>query len=480
MAVPTSVIDGFITEQMSLGQMPGLGIVVIRDDETLLERGYGSADVARQEAMTANTPVVIGSTTKALTAAAVLQLAERGLLNLDDPVRKHLPEFQLADQSAASTLTIRQALTHTAGLPPTPMDGPAFLFNDDMEPDAAERYIAGLAAAEPVWEPGGGWLYSNDGYVLAGRIIEIVSGLPYDEYMAANLFSPLGLAETRFPRQNEPDPDVATAYDYGPDGSAYPSFFPHNRASNAAGMLISSARDAGRWLRALLHAGTLDGKRIIAEESVQEMTRPQASIPPGPRASAADTVSYGLGWMISENDGRRVVSHGGSAITMGSQFMLLPDERLAIAAVTNSSTEATGIIVEGVMRLLTGREPARSFPRVDRSLTGDRSIWPRLAGTYQPIEPQNAVTSLLPIDVTDTGLRARTYPGDHRRRPGDIHFAPLDDSLGFILFGRGKTGGLARFEIDGADVRATLQGTPLLKIASRLHSGSVASFRGRK
>lgn len=476
MTISTSPIDSFITEQMALGQTPGLGLTVIMDGETVLECGYGFADVARHEQMTATTPVVIGSTTKAFTAAAVLQLAERGLLTLDDPVRKHLPDFQLADADAAARLTIRQALTHTAGLPPTPMDGPAFLFSDDMAPDAAPRYIAGLAAAEPVWAPGGGWLYANDGYVLAGRIIEVVSGMPYEDYMAANLFGPLGMDTTRFPVRSEPDPEVATAYDYGPDGSAYPSFFPHNRASNAAGMLISTARDAGRWLRTLLDDGALDGKQIIAEDNLQEMLRPQASIPAGPRASDPGAVKYALGWMVSETDGMRVVSHGGSAITMGSHFLLVPEKRLAIAAVTNSSTEATGVIVEGVMRLLTGREPLRSFPRIDRSLAPDRANWQRLAGTYRPTQPQNAVTSLLPIDLAESGLCARTYPGDHRRRPGDIHFVPVDNDLGFVLYGRGKTGGQARFEIDGPVVRATLQGTPLVKIAARLHSGSVASW----
>lgn len=479
MTVPAAAIDNFITEQMTLGQMPGLGITVIKNDETVLERGYGFAGAAGQETMTANTPVVIGSTTKALTAAAVLQLVERGLLTLDEPIRTYLPDFQLADENAAAQVTIRQILSHTAGLPPTPMDGPAFLFCDDMEPDAAQRYLAGLATAEPVWAPGSGWLYANDGYVLAGRIIEVVSGLQYDEYMAANLFEPLGMQNTRFPLHSTPDPEVATAYDYGPDGSAYSSFFPHNRGSNAAGMLISSARDAGRWLQAVLRGGEVNGTRIISEKSLGEMMRPQAPIPAGPRASTTGSVTYGFGWMLSESDGMRVVSHGGSAITMGSHFLLVPEERLAIAVVTNSSSETTGVIVEGVMRLLTGREPARSFPRVDPSLLPDRSRWPRLAGAYRPLEPQNAVTSLLPIDVSDTGLRARTYPGDHRRRPGDIHLAPLDNDLGFVMYGRGKTGGLARFEIDGGTVRCTLQGTPLVKIASRLHSGSVVSFGER-
>lgn len=479
MAIAMSEIDNFITEQMTLGHMPGLGIMVIKDDETVLERGYGFADMARQEAMTATTPVVIGSTTKALTAAAVLQLVDRGLLTLDDPIRTYLPEFQLADENAAAQVTIRQVLSHTAGLPPTPMDGPAFLFCDDMEPDASQRYLAGLSTAEPVWSPGSGWLYSNDGYVLAGRVIEAVSGLQYDEYMASNLFQPLGMQNTRFPLESAPEPGVATAYDYGPDGSAYPSFFPHNRASNAAGMLISSAHDAGRWLETLLRDGDVNGTRIISENSIREMMGPQAPIPAGPRASADGSVTYGFGWMLSESDGMRVVSHGGSAITMGSHFLLMPEERLAIAVVTNSSSETTGVIIEGVMRLLTGREPARSFPRVDPALVPDRSRWSRLAGTYRPLEPQNAVTSLLPIDVSETGLQARTYPGDHRRRAGDIHFAPLDNDLGFVLYGRGKTGGLARFEIDGGNVRCVLQGTPLVKIASRLHSGSVVSFGGR-
>lgn len=479
MTVPIAAIEDFINEQMSLGQMPGLGLTVISDDETVMERGFGFADVADQEPMTAHTPVVLGSTTKALTAAAILQLVERRLLRLDDPVSQHLPDFRLADEDAAARLTIRHALTHTAGLPPTPMDGPAFLFSDDMEPDAAERYTAGLSAAEPVWAPGNGWLYANDGYVLAGRVIEVASGMAYEEYMTAHLFGPLGMEDTRFPRHSMPEPGVATAYDYGPDGSAYPSFFPHNRASNAAGMLISTAHDAGRWLRTLLHSGAMGGTRVLTEGSLQEMLRPQAIIPPGPRTRESDTVRYGLGWMVSQVNGRRVISHGGSAITMGSHFLIAPEDNLAIAAVTNSSTEATGIIVDGVMRLMTGRQPVRSFPRVDPSRAADRSRWPRLAGTYRPLEPQNAVTSLLPIDIVETGLRARTYPGDHRRRPGDIHFAPAADDLEFILYGRGKTGGLATFEIDGPIVRATLQGTPLVKIASRLHSGSVALWSGR-
>ena len=462
---------------MTLGQMPGLGLSISVGGDAVLERGYGYADLARQEPMTEHTQVVIGSTTKALTAVAVLQLADRSLLRLDDRIGKHLPNFRLAGENGDTGITIRHALTHTAGLPPTPMNGPEFLFSDDVTDEAAQQFVAELATAEPVWPPGAGWLYANDGYVLVGRIIEAVSGMSYEQYMAENLFQPLGLQETWFPRRIEPSPETATPYDYGPDGLAYPSFFPHNRLSNAAGMLVSSAHDAGRWLRALLHGGSAGGKQIVSRHGLAEMMRPQASIPSGQRTSERGDTSYSLGWMVSTMDDMKVVAHGGSAITMGSQFSLIPERGLAVAAVANSSTEATAVIVEGVLRLMTGRAPERSFPSVQKSLEPDRSLWPRLAGVYQPLEPQNAVTSLLPVEVAGYGLRARTYPGDERRRPGDIHFVPTTNGLRFVLYGRGKTGSQAEFSIEGSTVLAELQGAALLKVASRLHSGTVALWR---
>jgi hypothetical protein len=182
-----------------------------------------------------------------------------------------------------------------------------------------------------------------------------------------------------------------------------------------------------------------------------------------------------LGWSIGEMNGLQIVAHGGSAITMGSQFILVPDERLAVAVVANSGSEVTPVVAEGITSLICGRTPKRGFPQVDRSYQPDRSLWTRLVGTYLTTQPQNAFSSLVPIEYDGAMLRALTYPGRGGRRPGDVFLVPTGD-LSFVLYGRGKTGGTATFEVDPAGVRATIQGAPLVKIASRLHGGGVTRW----
>jgi hypothetical protein len=166
--------------------------------------------------------------------------------------------------------------------------------------------------------------------------------------------------------------------------------------------------------------------------------------------------------MLGPINGARAVSHGGSTITMGSQFILVPSERLAVAVLANSSSEATAIVGQGVMSLMLGREPAKRSPRVDRGYQPDRSLWPRLAGTYRAREPQNTVPGPLPIVYEDGRLHAATYPGDEHRRPGNIYLYPTGD-LRFVLYGRGRTGARADFAIEGDTVRATWSRVPLVK-----------------
>ena len=463
---PFPAIDRFIGEQMALGRTPGLAVTVLRDGEVALQRGYGYADVGSREPMTERTGVVIGSTTKALTCVAVLQLVEQGKLTLDDPIQRHIPWFRVADGPASARMTVRQAITHTAGLPPSAADNTTFLFSDDDADDALERHVRALSETPLLWPPGGGWLYANDGFVIAGLIIQTLSGLPYEEYMRRNVLGPLGLTHTAVGRDDKASLHVATPYDYDADGQPYPSFFAHNRASAAAGaQLIMSARDAGRWLRTMLDGGRVRGGRLLSSASYDELVRPQAAITDRTRVRDQDAGEawYGLGWMIGRMQGTRTISHGGATITMGSQFILAPDERLGVAVVANSVTDATAIVGEGVLSLLLGQEPRRTFPRIDPTARPDQARAERLVGTYRPLFPQNKVTGPWTIALDGERLRVRTYPGDSRRRPGDIFLLPSDEG-GFVLFGRGRTGGIARFEVDGDAVRGTWEGVPIEKV----------------
>jgi hypothetical protein len=147
---------------------------------------------------------------------------------------------------------------------------------------------------------------------------------------------------------------------------------------------------------------------------------------------------------------------------MGSQFIFIPSERLAVAVVANSVSDVTAIVGEGVLALMHGRRPTRSFPRLDPAFQPDTTAWARLTGTYRALRPQNKVTGPWTIALDDGRLRVRTYPGDSRRRPGDIFLLPLSDTR-FVLFGRGRTGGIAEFDVDGSDVRGAWEGVPIVK-----------------
>ena len=463
MAAPEHMtnISRFIEEQMRLGQTPGLSVAIQVAGEIVLCRGYGFADVETRTPMTDRSGVVIGSTTKALTSVAVLQLAERGLVHLDDPVARYLTNFRMRDQAHAEAITIRQAITHTAGLPPTLSTQTEFLFSDDAADDALARYIETLRDRMPIGPPGGQWAYANDGFVLAGRIIEVITGQPYEEYMRREVFEKLGFEDACFAYRKSGE--VATAHDFGPDGEPFPSFFPHSRAASAAGSeLILSARDAIRWLGAVLAEGRGLNGPLLRPETFTETLQPHAPIQPEGRVSKGTEAHYGLGWQIGRLRGVPMISHGGSTITMGSNFLVLPEQRIAVAVLSNSSSEVNAVVAEGIASILLGGEPSRSFPQVDASYEPNRSGWPELAGVYEPLVVQNSVPAALPIEFAGAHLVAHTYPADERRRAGEIYLRPVGD-LEFVLSGRGRTGGRATFTPRDGVVEATWMGVPLRK-----------------
>ncbi len=454
-------IEAFIEEQMRLGQTPGVAVGVVSDSEAILLRGYGQADVVSGAPMTERTGVVVGSTTKALTCVAILQLAQRGLLQLDDPIVHYIPTFRLMDQAHAEAITIRQAITHTAGLPPTLSTQTDFLFSDDDADDALSRYVDSLHDRVPIGPPGGQWAYANDGFALAGRVIEIVSGRTYENFMEENLFVPLGLKDACFAYKRRGE--IASAHDFGPDGAPYVSFFPHARASSAAGSeLILSARDALKWLKAVLADGQGERGALLPPEIFAEALNPQTALPAGIRGSDGASRRYSLGWMVEKQQDLTYIEHGGSTITMGSQFVVIPEKGIAVAVVSNSSSTVNGILGEGIAAILLGREPRRTFPVVDPSYVPDRSRWPLLQGLYEPLVVQNSVPAGLPVEYDGKRLVAHTYPADHRRGAGDIFLRPTGE-LDFVLSGRGRTGATATFRIGEGVVDAVWCDVPIRK-----------------
>src|SRR5919202_138887 len=184
-------IDAYMRERMPDLRTPGLSFVVVDGDQVLLSHGYGFADRDAGTPMTEDTPVAVASTNKGMTALAMMQLVEEGLVDLDAPVTRYLPDFSMDDERAAE-ITVRQVLSHTAGIP-------AGIHTDGAQDDQAlQRRVASLASVKLSRAPGTGYEYANDGYSVAGLVIQTVSGQPYEDYLAAHVFEPLGMARTTF------------------------------------------------------------------------------------------------------------------------------------------------------------------------------------------------------------------------------------------------------------------------------------------
>ena len=276
----------------------------------------GYADIAARRPMLPNTLFWIASNSKQMTAAALLLLADEGKIGLSDPVSKHLPEFQgqmfVAEEDderkllrkPARPLTVRDLLSHTGGVLPWFHDGRL------NAGSLRERTLA--AALTPLrFEPGTRWEYGNGGFEVAGRLIEVLSGLPFDAFMQARLFGPLGISDTTFWPTAEQVGRLATPHTPRADGAgleeaSLPFTSPLSGLSGSpspGGGLFSTAADCFRFCRMVAGGGVFEGNRLLSETSARAMTTTQTGDLLGAPGGEG---GYGLGWNTASRD------HGGS------------------------------------------------------------------------------------------------------------------------------------------------------------------------
>ena len=256
--------------------------LVISRDRILHFETHGFADVATQRAMSADTMFNIMSMTKPFTATAILMLQDEGKLNLSDPVAKYLPEFAALKTPSGqpANLTLLQILTHISGLGEAP---------------AAAASAHTLADLVPLWlaapmnyEPGAKWRYCQSGINAAARVVEVVSGLTFDEFLRTRIFVPLGLKHTTHYPSAEQLPLVATPYSKNKTtGALEPVSAPPpargTRPPTGNAGLYSSAHDYARFCQMLLNGGTLDGRRYLSPAAMKLLSTPQtpADMPTG-------------------------------------------------------------------------------------------------------------------------------------------------------------------------------------------------------
>jgi CubicO group peptidase (beta-lactamase class C family) len=332
-AAPTTdpdfgALDAKIRAGMARYGIPGVAVGVLAQGREYVQ-GYGVTNVDYPVAVDGDTLFRIGSTTKTFTGTTVMRLVEQGRLDLEAPVRTYLPDFQTADPAVAPRVTLRQLLNHSAGW--------LGEYYEDTGPgdDALARYMAGMARLPQLTPLGTVFAYNNAAVALAGHVLEVVAGQPYEEVVRELLLKPLGLAHSFFFSDEIVGFNVAAAHDVV-DGQPVvrPAFWRLWRSLHPTGGLISSARDQLQYARFHLGDGTApDGTRLLSEAALVAMRSN-----PGPGGTLfVELDGIGVNWMLRPSaEGVRIVEWGGTWAGQLSGFQLVPDRGFAFTMLTNS------------------------------------------------------------------------------------------------------------------------------------------------
>jgi CubicO group peptidase (beta-lactamase class C family) len=323
-------LDERIEAAMARYHVPGVAVGVFWQGREHL-KGFGVTNVDHPLPVDAETLFRIGSTTKTFTATAMMRLVEQGKVDLAAPARRYLPDLMLADEAAAASVTVRQLLNHSAGW-----------MGDDYGDfgrgeDAIARYLASMKQLPQLTPPGEVFAYNNAAVVVAGRVIETLTGKPYETALHELVLEPLGLRRSGFFADQLIGESIAASHDVKEDHAVVMSgawAFP--RSINSTGGLISSAREQLAYARFHLGDGAAaDGKRVITPQSLQAMRSNPG--PGGTITMEIDGVCVGF-WQRRTAEGVPVFQHGGSWGGQNSDFFFVPDRQFAMTVLTNSTS----------------------------------------------------------------------------------------------------------------------------------------------
>ena len=308
---------------------PGAALVVVQGDEVVFARGFGLADLENETPVTPDTRFFIGSSTKAFTATLLGMLVDEGVMDWDDPVEQHLPYFTLPVESDRDArAAIRDLLSHRTGFARMNM----LWVSGALTP---EEILRQAVQAEPFASFRERWYYNNVMYLAAGWAGAAAAGAPWDELVTERILVPLGMTDTQTSiRDARGGPLMARGYTWNEDLEEFRLHVPSGDSVGVdpiapAGSISSSVLDMAKWLRFLLANGVVDGQRLISEEALTETWTRQIRIGGG--------VGYGLGWMLRDWQGQRVIEHGGNVPGFSAQVAILPESDLGFVLLTNAS-----------------------------------------------------------------------------------------------------------------------------------------------
>jgi CubicO group peptidase (beta-lactamase class C family) len=435
-------LENVVRQGMADLRVPGAAIAVVRGDREFA-LGVGVTNVNHPLTVDADTLFQIGSISKTFAGTAAMRLVERGALDLDAPIRTYLPDFRLSNEDVAAQVTMRHLFTHTAGWVGDYFEHTGF------GADALARIVDRLAELPQLTPLGKVYTYSNSGFFVAGRVIEVVTGQTYEQAIRSLVLAPLGMTMSFF-RHFATEfivHRVAAGHEVRPGGPEVIRPWARSRSAAPSGGIVSTARDMLRYMRFFLRDGSTEsGEHLLRPETIALMQTPLF-----PTDGIGGAV--GITWMISEVGGTRVVRHGGSTFGQRSTLVLVPSRDFAIVVLTNADRgEAlTGRVTRWALEHYLGlRDPplvplARSVeelaPYAGRYAGDLGDIVVAVAGAELSLQP---VPTGAESGLADTVAAAVGFIGDDRFV---ILGDPDDTRRGEFL--RGPTGSIAWLRFNG-------------------------------
>ncbi|MCD4709888.1 MAG: beta-lactamase family protein [Bacteroidales bacterium] len=329
----TNPLDQYLEQLQKSHIMPGFSVVVVQGEEVVFLKGYGTEYADENRPMTAATSTAVGSLTKSFTSLAVMQLAEEQKIDLDQPVVTYLPWFRTANKTLSDKITVRMLINNTSGLRSPQVR------NREISDKAIENLVRSFESVYLTNEPGTSYEYSNEGFALAGLLIQEVTGMPYDRYLEEFIFNPLEMDRTT----NDSDEFSKLHVLYGHYHGISSAIPVHSEEellrefSPAGSMMRSSATDLGNYLLALLNGGKFRERQVITAESIGVMWEPNSSFPGISVEDGGEELPfhYGLGWFVGELGGKEYIFHGGNRRNMSSMTFICPEKNIGAILLAN-------------------------------------------------------------------------------------------------------------------------------------------------
>ena len=389
---PVPGIDAYITKAMADWKVPGLAVAIVRGDSVIYVRGYGVRKVGTTDAVNDQTLFEIGSSSKSFTATLVAMMVSDGKMRWDDRVALYLPELRLQDPVANAELTLRDALTHRAGLSRHDFSWmSAGISRDELLRRA--KFLKPAATFRTRF------IYQNVMYLAAGQAAGKVAGSTWEDAIRMRIFTPLGMTSSLpVMRPSDQVANLATPHLTWRDTVQAKAHMDMDDIA-PAGAIMSSARDMAQYLRFQIGDGMYGGKRLVSSAALRETHSPQMLIGAGGGVPGADSVTrfntYGMGWFVQDYRGKLMWQHGGNTDGMTTAMGVLPDQKFGVVVLSNQhgsplpdmlmkylfdrelGAPMRDVSAETLARMATQRRRADSLERVQAAL--------RTAGAQPPL-----------------------------------------------------------------------------------------------